>query len=357
MGGFGYRLCMVRYIERAQVFLSSSEFYLRANARPSGPLSFVVDVNWGRMGKRRGVDVVTQLCTHQLSPGESLDDRGYWLDTSFYFVLRDPAIPLSFYFRELSHEFTHIHEFGHAGLYDEAVMDVEFAHCLGVNSPPAPLREGVDPDVLQNVFRGVFNIGPEYEWRLPEPHERIYHRPEGVYLGVSLEHLRGGWRPRMHQFVKNLFKYQFGVSMLQFSPNSIRWVNWFMGVCHKQNLLPTFKLFHLLFRVQRSTLHPLFELHFAGERFGFGKGSPKPVVNLTSLKGWHQEIIFIKGGDLAFTPIFSKTITIRSPEVPVLEGPALKKVQDFCKGLGEGLQLTRDSLMKNGFLLGLGCKC
>ena len=108
MGGFGYRLCMVRYIERAQVFLTSSEFYLRANARPSGPLSFVVDVNWGKMGKRKGVEVVTQLCTRQLSPGESLDDRGYWLDTSFYFVLRDPSIPLSFYFRDLSHEFTHI---------------------------------------------------------------------------------------------------------------------------------------------------------------------------------------------------------------------------------------------------------
>ena len=101
---------------------------------------------------------------------------------------------------------------------------------------------------------------------------------------------------------------------------------------------------------------PTIRVTFCGERFGFGKGSPKPVVNLTSLKGWHQEFIFIKGGDLAFTPIFSKTITIRSPEVPVLEGPALTKVQNFCKGLGEGLQLTRDSLMKNGFLLGLGCK-
>ena len=144
--------------------------------------------------------------------------------------------------------------------------------------------------------------------------------------------------------------------MLQFSPNSIRWMNWFLGVCHKQKILPTFKLFHTIFRVQRSTLHPMFELHFAGERLGFGKGSTKPVVNLTSLKGWHQEFIFIKGGDLAFTPIFSKTISIRSPEVPALEGPALMRVQNFCKGLGDGLQLTRDSLMKNGILLGLGCK-
>ena len=61
MGGFGYRLCMVRYIERAQAFLTSSELYLRPNARPSGPCSFVVDVNWGKMGKKKGVEVVTQL--------------------------------------------------------------------------------------------------------------------------------------------------------------------------------------------------------------------------------------------------------------------------------------------------------
>ena len=119
------------------------------------------------MGKKKNVEVVTELSTIQLAPGEGLDDRGYWIDTSYYFVQSDPAIPLSFYFRDLSHEFTHIHEFGHVGLYDEAVMDVEFAHCPGVNSPPALLKEGVDPNVLQDVLRGVFNIWPEFEWRLP----------------------------------------------------------------------------------------------------------------------------------------------------------------------------------------------
>ena len=162
----------------------------------------------------------------------------------------------------------------------------------------------------------------------------------------------------MHQFLKNLCKYQFGVSMLQFSPNSIRWMNWFLGVCHKQKLLPTFKLFHTMFRVQRSALHPLFELHFAGERLGFRKGVPKTCCQSDIPEGLASGVSFHKGGggDLAFTPIFSKIISIRSPEVPALKGPALRRVQNFCKGLGDGLQLTRDSLMKNGILLGLGCK-
>ena len=195
---------MVRYIERAQVFLSSSELYHRPNGRPSGPCASVVELYWGKIGKKKGVEVVTELSTHQLAPGESLDDRGYWLNTSFYFVLSDPAIPLSFYFRDLSHEFTHVHEFGHAGHYDEAVMDAEFANCPGANSPPAPLRDGVDPDALIDVMRGVFNLGREFDIRLPKTHERIYHRPNDGGIGVSFEHLRVGWRPQMHQFLKNL---------------------------------------------------------------------------------------------------------------------------------------------------------
>ena len=91
-----------------------------------------------------------------MSPGESLDDRGYWLDSSFYFVPSRPSYSPFFLFPGSLPRIHTIHEFGHAGLYDEAVMDVEFAHCLGVNSPPAPLKEGVDPDVLQDVLKGGF---------------------------------------------------------------------------------------------------------------------------------------------------------------------------------------------------------
>ena len=77
---------------------------------------------------------------------------------------------------------------------DEAVMDVEFSRCLGVNSPPAPLKEYIVPNILQDVLLMIFNIGNELEWRLPEPQKMIYHRPKGNYIGVSLEHLMEGWR-------------------------------------------------------------------------------------------------------------------------------------------------------------------
>ena len=62
---------MVRYIERAQAFLPSSELYHRPNSHPSGPCSSVVELYWGKMGKKKGVDVVTELSTHQLALGES----------------------------------------------------------------------------------------------------------------------------------------------------------------------------------------------------------------------------------------------------------------------------------------------
>ena len=117
------------------------------------------------------------------------------------------------------------------------------------------------------------------------------------------------------------------------------------GAFHKKNLLPTYKIFDTIFKVQRSTLHPLFELYFSGESIGFGKGLAKPVVNLTSLKGWDQKFIFIRVGELAFTPIFSKSAIVKSLEFPALEGVALEKVQNFLGGLGDGFQLTCDSFM------------
>ena len=89
---------MVRYIERNQAFLPSSELYLRPGGRPSPTCSPTIELYWCKMVMKKNIEVVTELSTIQLAPGEGLDDRGYWLDTSYYFVQSAPAIPLSFYF-------------------------------------------------------------------------------------------------------------------------------------------------------------------------------------------------------------------------------------------------------------------
>ena len=248
--GLGFRLVWFDISRGLRFFWLSlnSTFIRRPN--PNTFYSTLIDVYWGK--------IVREISTLELAHGKTLDDRGYWRYADYYFMKSGPNITLSFYFWDLSHEFYIINEFGHVGLYDEVVMDVEFSRCLDVNTFSAPLREDVNTDTLHDVLRRGFNIGSEFKWRLHEPHERICHRPRGNYIRVSLEYLRVGWRPQMHQFLKNLYKYRFGLSMFQFSPNSIWWMNWFLGVCHKQNLIPTYKLFDTIFQVQRSTMHPLF---------------------------------------------------------------------------------------------------
>ena len=150
---------MVRYIERAQIYLVESYFYLRLEASLAEPV-VLANLPWGKMVRRKkGADVVKELNTLVIPPGETLDDRGYWRDIDYYFIQKDPDVPLSFFFRDLSHEFHTTHEFGHASLYDQVVTDMEFVKCLGVNSPPATLQEGMNPIVFEKVFRGVFNIG------------------------------------------------------------------------------------------------------------------------------------------------------------------------------------------------------
>ena len=67
---------MVRYIEWAQVYLTRSELYLHPEAEPSTVSSTLIDVYWGKMVKKKNVEVIRELSTLKLPPRESLDDRG-----------------------------------------------------------------------------------------------------------------------------------------------------------------------------------------------------------------------------------------------------------------------------------------
>lgn len=116
-------------------------------------------------------------------------------------------------------------------------------------------------------------------------------------------------------------------------PNVVRWLIWFIGCCNTTGYQPTFKLFYTLFKLQKSTVAPLYELHFQGTAVGFNAWFERLVLMPNSLIGWHQEFIFILGGDVEYTPIF-RTETIESFSVFKLGGDALAKVIDFCGGLG-----------------------
>lgn len=194
-------------------------------------------------------------------------------------------------------------------------------------------------------MQAAFHLGPEVEWRWRRPGERIYYHTGEGYVGVWLEHLRTGWNPRCHQFVKHLFKYVYKISIMQLTPNGVKWISWFLSCCDKMCNQPTFRLFHKLFFVMKSNHLPLYELRFWATECGYNSGLSKPVFQQSSLKYWSGELIFLKRLDLEYLPHLALNREIEDFHPPVLIGKALSKIFNFCECLG--YHLTRDTFMKH----------
>lgn len=56
--------------------------------------------------------------------------------------------------------------------YDKKVMDKAFVGCECLNQPSNFKTEEID-----DIIKATFHFDEGYEWRLAEPHERLYHRP------------------------------------------------------------------------------------------------------------------------------------------------------------------------------------
>lgn len=232
-------------------------------------------------------------------------------------------------------------------------MDRDFIELPGVNSPPAPLRPIARTAELEADVKVIFHFDDGFEWLLPGPDECIYHRPRDGYVGISLEHPRAGFRLRSCHFLKALCKDVYHLPIQQLVPNSIRWIVWYIGCSNAGGFQPTFKLFHTLFKLQKSMVSPLYELHFRDSAIGYHPGMARPVVHQNSLKGWHQEFIIVKRGELEYMPILRLEATEHFA-VDALSEDAMVKVTEFCGGLGA--QMTRDSFMSNQTLFNMGCK-
>ncbi|KAK1392112.1 hypothetical protein POM88_011168 [Heracleum sosnowskyi] len=306
--------------------------------------------------KKQSGPLVTRLFVHEPSRGGVLSTPdGFWSDTSYFFVKKDPDIEQSFYYRDLSSCYRNHQEFGHPGPYDESEFDFAFSQ-MGISDAPYLLKEKFSslPDVqMDKLVRASFHLGPEISWRWPQSGERIYHRPKDGYVGVWLETLRSGWNPRCHQFVKHLCKYVYKISIMQITPNGVKWITWFLACCNKMGYQPTLRLFHQLFKLVQSNKEPLYEIRFRAEECGYPSGSAKPVIQQSTLKFWNGEVIFLKGLDLEFLPHIVSNVEAEVFDVFTLEGEALVQIHQFCECLG--FQMTRDSFMKHDLLFELGC--
>lgn len=169
-----------------------------------------------------------------------------------------------------------------------------------------------------------------------------------------LEHLRSGYGPRCHQFVKSLCLFEYGIPITQLTPNAVKWISYFLGCCEKAGVLPTFKLFHHVFQLVHSNNVPMYEFRFRGKACGYPSSASKPLVMLPTLKGWNGEFAFLRGVDIRFMPTFKEEPIAMNFEVFDLQDAAMDRVHAFCRGLGR--QVTRDDLMSHEYLFGIGCK-
>lgn len=143
------------------------------------------------------------------------------------------------------------------------------------------------------------------------PEKRSTTGPGTGYVGMWLEHLRSGYHPRCHQFLKS-FYIEYGISVMQLIPNVVKWISRFLGCCYKSGYFPTLKHFHHIFRLIYSNNFPMDELIFRVEDCGYTSKAAKPVVMLPSLKKWNGEFIFLKGLDIEFMSLFKKSVTDES---------------------------------------------
>ncbi|XP_074368390.1 uncharacterized protein LOC141708587 [Apium graveolens] len=301
-------------------------------------------VGMGKKASTSDSEAVTKLSVAKISSRKvPCSPEGLWVENLGYFVSKSEEIKDSFYCRSIRFGYARQPNAG-PGPYNREAFDRKFANSI-VAKEHYELKDeyaGLDHAAQDSAVRAAFQLDRRIEWRWPTPDERIYHRPDDGFVLVWLEHLRSGWNPHWHLFLKHLCKYVYKVSPMQITPNGIKWMTWFIATCNKFKVQPTFKLWHHIFHLVRSSQFPLYELRFRAPECGYG-GSYRPVIQQSSLKYWNGELIMLRGLDLYYLPHFASEGVRTRFRREVLRGEAIRLMFAFCECLG--FQMTRDTFM------------
>lgn len=156
----------------------------------------------------------------------------------------------------------------------------------------------------------MFRIEENYFWRRAEPGERLYHRFDDGSVCIPVSHLKGGFRVAPHKFVMDLFRMYFYCPLAQFTPNSIRAINWFIASCEARGKQPTVKAFFCLFDVKASRAKPFYELQFIKpkSRIGQALGGYRPFSFPKGMAGWHEEFLVLGGGEFPWQRNFVERV-------------------------------------------------
>ncbi|KAL8089211.1 hypothetical protein AgCh_038846 [Apium graveolens] len=311
-------------------------------------------VEMGKKDSTLDSEAITKLSVAKISSRKvPCSPEGLWVENLGYFVTKSEEIEDSFYYRSIRSGYARQQNAG-PGPYDREAFDRKFANSI-VAKEHYELKDeysGLDYEAQDFTVRAAFQLDRRIEWRWPTPDERAHHRSADGFVPVWLEHLRSGWNLHWHLFLKHLCKYVYKISPMQITPNGIKWMTWFIATCNPFKVQPTFKLWHHIFHLVRSSQFPLYELRFRAPECGYS-GSYRPVIQQSSPKYWNGELIMLWGLDLHYLPHMASEGVRTRFRRDVLRGDALRLIFVFCESLG--FQMTRDTFMNHRTLHRLGC--
>lgn len=229
-----------------------------------------------------------------------LKEDGSWADSPRFQVPENVRVDKEEFFRSY-HDYYRERDI-EPPLFDEGELNVRFA-CYDSLQYPSSFNVAEHGDKISRAFQ----IGGDYEWRVPLESERLYSRPRDGFIAMPISHFKAGLRTRPHRFFIALFKQEFRCSPAQFSPNAIRLILWFIAACHRRKRQPTFKAFFSIFYVKGSRKDPFYELVQYGRnhRLGTAVGSHRPVNKPKCMKNWWHEFIMLRGGEWSYMPGFT----------------------------------------------------
>lgn len=126
----------------------------------------VVDLNFGIMAKKKKLPIVNQARVRDFSLGYSLNGYfGVWEDTQHHFVKRNPSIPQSFYYRDMSEEYANNTDFPYLEVYNNEEMDRVFEVSVGVGFCYSLFRDFATDEEMDDIVRAVFHLDGDIESR------------------------------------------------------------------------------------------------------------------------------------------------------------------------------------------------
>ena len=270
--------------------------------------------------------------------------EGGWSETErlFYPAPEDEGAVRPSYFQSFEREL--VQKGVSPPRYDEDHMERSFRH---LEYATVPSRLSLDLALV----RVAFSIPPGYEIERPGREEVPFEPRVGGWIALPIAHLRLGLRFPLHRFVYHLLQNYLCCSLYQLAPNALWTILCFLVRCTELRVSPTPRLFWTLFRADSTSTRPIFSFTWRDKRFGERWAEPD-----SSNRMWHFEWVWIRGGDLAWLPLFTRDVSIDLPRIDFREDSKLLELIGKFTNVYNGRKWIPRLFRDNHFLYQYNCE-